>query len=56
MGDFPTLKQEEYAQEIAKTLGIELPEEKTKVQYGYFIRRHVNSYKRAIQRYGEMGT
>lgn len=54
MGEFPTQKQEEYAQLIAKTLGVPLPEERTKVQYGYFISRHVNTYKREIQKYGEV--
>lgn len=53
MGE-PTQKQEEYAKQIAKKLGIELPSERTKEQYGYFISRHVNSYKREMQKYGEV--
>lgn len=54
MGEFPTQKQEEYAKQISKKLGIELPSERTKVQYGYFISRHVNTYKREMQKYGEV--
>lgn len=47
----PTLKQEIMAKNIASTLHIKLPAEKTKEVYGEYIHTYINKYKREIQRY-----
>jgi len=38
-------KQIDYAEKIAKTLNIDLPEEKTAYAYWKFINEHKNDYK-----------
>lgn len=47
----PTLKQEIMAKNIASTLHIKLPTEKTKEVYGEYIHTYINKYKREIQKY-----
>ena len=46
----PTEKQVKYANDIAKTLGIDLPNIKTKESYWQFISDNVDAYKKE-QRY-----
>ena len=52
MGEFPTLKQENFARDIAVALNIELPSMRTKQAYSNFINEHINEFKRSKQRYG----
>lgn len=42
----PTLKQIEFAKDIAYTLKIDLPEKKTKASYGKFISQHITEYQK----------
>ena len=51
MGEFPTQKQEDYAKKIAQTLGIDLPDMRTKQAYSQFISKNVNAFKREQQRW-----
>jgi hypothetical protein len=41
-----TIAQVEYAQQISKTLDIELPREKTKQAYSDFISQNARKYKK----------
>ena len=53
MTEFPTQKQENFARQIAETLEIDLPRERTKEAYSIFISQKINLFKREKQRYKE---
>ena len=48
--DKPTLKQLEYAKDIAYELGLELPLERTRENIGNFIQNNVGAYREALGR------
>ena len=50
MEDKPTIKQLEYAKDIAYELGLELPLERSKENIGTFIQDHVEEYREALGR------
>ncbi len=53
MGEFPTQKQERFAQLIANTLGIDLPNIKTKQSYWQFIRENKDIFQTKMNQYDE---
>ena len=50
MDDKPTIKQLEYAKDIAFELGLELPSDRSRENIGNFIEEHVKEYKEALGR------
>ena len=50
MEDQPTIKQLEYAKDIAYELGLELPLERTRENIGNFIQKNVQAYREALGR------
>jgi len=44
----PTIKQLEYAKDIAYELGLELPTDQSKASIGAFISENLKDYKKAL--------